>query len=80
MVVLVFLMLVCVVLGLAVVGLVAVPARRAGREMLTPRGEQVVGMVRGRTGTIASATRDRTGDLLNASRHRLGDAAGRRAG
>jgi len=77
---LVFLMLVCVVLGLAVVGLVAVPARREGRDLLTPRGEQVVDRVRERTETMASVTRDRTGGLLSASRHRPRDEEERRAG
>jgi len=38
----------CVTLALAVVGLVAVPARRAGREVLTERGEEVLGSIRDR--------------------------------
>jgi len=38
----------CVALALAVVGLVAVPARRAGREVLTERGEEVLGSIRDR--------------------------------
>ena len=41
-------MLVCVGLALAVVALVAVPARRAGRDVLTERGEEVVGSLRER--------------------------------
>lgn len=41
-------MLVCVGLALAVVALVAVPARRAGREVLTERGEEVLGSIRER--------------------------------
>lgn len=35
-------MLVCVALALVVVALVAVPARRDGRGILTPKGEEVV--------------------------------------
>ena len=35
-------MLVCVGLALVVVALVAVPARRDGRGILTPKGEEVV--------------------------------------
>jgi len=32
-------MLLCVALALAVVALVAIPARREGRDLLTPKGE-----------------------------------------
>lgn len=42
MVALILGMLVCVALALVVVALVAVPARRDGRGILTPRGEEVV--------------------------------------
>jgi len=45
---LVFGMMICLALALAVVGLVAVPARREGREVLTRRGEELVGAVRER--------------------------------
>ncbi|MCA1782737.1 MAG: hypothetical protein ABR500_07555 [Dermatophilaceae bacterium] len=45
---LIFGMMVCLALALAVVGLVAVPARRDGREVLTHRGEELVGTVRDR--------------------------------
>ena len=41
-------MLVCVSLALAVMALVAVPARRAGREVLTERGEEVLDSIRDR--------------------------------
>lgn len=41
-------MLVCVVLALAVVALVAVPARRDGRDLLSPRGEEVVSALKER--------------------------------
>jgi hypothetical protein len=41
-------MLVCVGLALVVLALVAVPARRAGREVLTERGEEVLGSIRER--------------------------------
>lgn len=40
-------MLVCLVGGMTVMGFVAVQARREGRELLTPRGEDVVDKVRG---------------------------------
>lgn len=42
MVALIIGMLICVGLALVVVALVAVPARRDGRGILTPRGEEVV--------------------------------------
>jgi hypothetical protein len=45
---LVFGMMICLALALAVVGLVALPARRDGREVLTHRGEELVGAVRER--------------------------------
>ena len=41
-------MLACVALALAVMALVAVPARRAGREVLTERGEEVLDSIRDR--------------------------------
>lgn len=42
MVALIIGMLICVGLALAVVALVAIPARRDGRDILTPKGEEVV--------------------------------------
>jgi len=41
-------MLFCVALALAVMALVAVPARRAGRDVLSERGEEVLGSIRDR--------------------------------
>ena len=41
-------MLACVALALVVMALVAVPARRAGREVLSERGEEVLGSIRDR--------------------------------
>jgi hypothetical protein len=48
MVSVVFGMLVCVGLALAVMALVAIPARRAGRDVLSERGEQVIVSLRER--------------------------------
>jgi len=48
MVALILGMLICVALALAVVALVAVPARRNGRDLLTPRGEDVVSALKDR--------------------------------
>lgn len=42
-------MFLCVGLAVAVVVLVAAPARREGRELLTERGEHVVGVLKERT-------------------------------
>jgi len=61
MLVLVFGMLLCLALGVAVVCLVAVPARRDGREVLTPRGDEVVSVVRERTGSALETARIKTG-------------------
>jgi hypothetical protein len=74
MVALVFGMILVLCLGLAVVLAVALPARREGRDLLTPHGEDVVAKVRERTGTLASATAERTGDLVNSAKDRV-DAA-----
>lgn len=41
-------MLFCVALALVVMALVAVPARRAGRDVLSERGEDIVGSIRER--------------------------------
>jgi hypothetical protein len=41
-------MLTCVAFALVVMALVAVPARRAGREVLSERGEEVLGSIRDR--------------------------------
>lgn len=41
-------MLFCLGLALVVMALVAVPARRAGRDVLSERGEEVVGSIRER--------------------------------
>jgi len=65
MIVLVFGMLVSVVLAVAVVGLVAIPARREGRDLLTPRGEEVVALVRDRTGEAMVAARDKVADVTS---------------
>ncbi|EAP97713.1 hypothetical protein JNB_19623 [Janibacter sp. HTCC2649] len=48
MVALIIGMLVCVGLALAVVALVAVPARRDGRDLLTSKGEEVVSALKER--------------------------------
>ncbi len=66
-------MLLCIGIAAAVVGLVAIPARREGRDLLTPKGEEVMAMVRERTET----TFERTGDLISTTRDRVSDATSR---
>jgi len=65
MVVVVFGMLVSVVLAVAVVGLVAIPARREGRDLLTPKGEEVVAQMREKTGEAMVAARDKVADVTS---------------
>ncbi len=60
MVALIIGMLICIGLALAVVLLVAVPARRDGRDVLTARGEEVVAALRAQT-TGADAGSDEGG-------------------
>jgi len=73
MFVLVLGMLVSVVLAVAVVGVVAIPARREGRDMLTPKGEEVVSRVREKTGSVVETAREKTGGALEAARDRVND-------
>jgi hypothetical protein len=73
MLVLVLGMLLSVGLAVAVVGVVAVPARRAGRDMLTPKGEDMVSMVREKTGDALDTAREKTGDALDAAREKVAD-------
>lgn len=70
---LVLTMVVCLLLGLAVVLAVAVPARREGKDLLTPRGEEVVARVRERTEHVASATKERTEEVLASAKDKVGD-------
>jgi len=65
MVILIVGMLLCLLLAVAVVGLVAIPARREGRDLLTPKGEEVVSRVRERTGTAMDAARDKVADVTS---------------
>jgi hypothetical protein len=70
---LVFAMLVCIVLAVAVLGIVAIPARREGRDVLTPRGEEVVSRVREKTGAAVESARDKTGDAMGAARDKVAE-------
>jgi hypothetical protein len=54
-------MLVALVLAVGVVALVAVPARREGRELLTPQGEQLVQQARDKVGDLRDRLPGRDG-------------------
>ena len=54
-------LLLCLVLSVLVMGLVAIPARREGREILTARGERVVVKVR----ESADGAASRTSELIS---------------
>lgn len=76
MVALIFGMLVCVGLAVAVVAIVAIPARRDGRDLLTPQGEELVSLVK----DSAGATLDRTGGVIVTAKDKVADAVGTTAG
>ena len=69
----VFGMLVSVGLAVLVLFVVAVPARRERRHMLTPKGEELVSQVRDRTGEAFETARERTGDVIDAARDKVSD-------
>ena len=73
MFVLVLGMLVSVSLAVAVVGVVAVPARREGRDVLTPMGGDMVSLVREKTGSAVDTAREKTGEALDAARDKDAD-------
>ena len=73
MVVLVVGMLLCLVLAVAVVGLVAIPARRQGRDVLTPKGEEVLFRMREKTGSAVETAREKTGEAIGAARDKVAD-------
>jgi hypothetical protein len=65
-------MLLSVVLAVTVVGVVAIPARREGRDLLTPKGEEVVSRVRERTGAVVENAREMTGAVVESAREKTG--------
>jgi hypothetical protein len=68
-------MLLCVVLAVAVVALVAIPARRQGRDLLTPKGDEVLSKVREITGSAVETARVKTGGVVGAARDKVADVA-----
>lgn len=68
-------MVICVGLAVAVVCVVAVPARREGRDVLTAKGEDVVSTVRDKTGSAVEIAREKTGEALGAAREKVTDVS-----
>ena len=66
-------MLLCVMLAVAVVAVVAIPARRQGRDLLTPKGDEVVSRVRELTGAAVATAREKTGEGVDAARDKIAD-------
>jgi len=75
MFVLVLGMVLSVGLAVAVVCVVAVPARRDGRDVLTAKGEEVVSTVRDRTGSAVETAREKTSEALGAARDKVADVS-----
>jgi hypothetical protein len=73
MFVLVLGMLLSVGLAVVVLFVVAVPARRDGRDVLTPKGEDVVSLVREKTGEALGTAREKTGEAFDAARDKVSD-------
>lgn len=59
-------LVVCVALASAVLGMVAVPARREGRQVLTPRGESLVTSVAQTTDKVSARAKDATENVVGA--------------
>lgn len=62
-------MLICVALAVAVVALVAIPARREGRELLSPQGEELMAVVKEKT----ASTIESTGDAIVTAKDKVSD-------
>ena len=69
-------MLLSVALAIAVVCVVAIPARREGRDVLTPRGEDMVSQVREKTGSVVESAREKTGEAFDAAREKVAEVTG----
>jgi stringent starvation protein B len=62
-------MLICVGLAVAVVAVVAIPARREGRGLLTPQGEELIAVVKEKT----ESTLEKTGDAIASAKDKVTD-------
>ena len=79
-------MLICVGLAVAVVAVVAIPARREGRGLLTPQGEELIAVVKEKTGDAITSAKDLVTDKVSetvtstASRETVEEVGRHRAG
>jgi stringent starvation protein B len=62
-------MLICVGLAVAVVAVVAIPARREGRGLLTPQGEELIAVVKEKT----ESTIEKTGDAIVTAKDKVAE-------
>ncbi|NYG05942.1 hypothetical protein BJ986_000429 [Phycicoccus badiiscoriae] len=62
-------MLICVGLAVAVVAVVAIPARREGRELLTPQGEELIAVVKEKT----ESTLEKTGEAITSAKDKVSE-------
>ena len=69
MVALIIGMLICVGLAVTVVAVVAIPARREGRGVLTPQGEELIAVVKEKT----ESTLEKTGDAITSAKDKVSD-------
>ena len=76
MFVLVLGMILSVGLAVVIVCVVAVPARREGRDLLTPKGGEIVSQVREKTGSVVETAREKTGEAFDAAREKVADVTG----
>jgi len=60
-------------LAMVVVCVVAIPARRDGRDVLTPKGGDVVSLVRDKTGSAVGTAREKTGEAMGAAREKMAE-------
>ena len=76
MVALIIGMLICVALAVAVVAVVAIPARREGRDLLSPQGEEMISAARDRAREATGSALEKTGDALSTAKDRMTDSVG----
>lgn len=75
MFVLLFAMAISLGLAMLVVCAVAIPARRDGRDLLTAKGEDVVSLVRDKTGSAVETAREKTGEAMGSAREKMAEVA-----
>lgn len=76
MVALIIGMLVCVALAVAVVAVVAIPARREGRDLLTPQGEELISAAKDKAREKTESALEKTGDALSTAKDKVTDSVG----